>query len=238
MSTILTRAGKGSALTHTEMDTRTKQAAQTKAGAYSIAESDNRDTIEYSGSGGDDFTMPDVATVVAAADTGDFEVTFKHVGTGVLGITNTTGADTIDGSTTDIILSPNNSITLKANQGGDGYNIIANRNYGLVTGTLTFSGVSATSVGTLQTITHGLGTDDVDFGCTVRGDDATFANKTSLSLAKMCGVDGRCFLVDMLDSSTIPVFPVAPSAGEVDVNVYNGLGGADDIIVNYWIRIR
>ena len=124
MPTILTRAGKASALTHNEMDTNLKQPSQTKSGAYTVAESDNRSCIEYSGSGSQDFTMPDVATVVAAADTGDFEVTIKNVGTGTLGVTNTTGADTIDGSTVDLTIGINGSVTLKANQGGDGYNVI------------------------------------------------------------------------------------------------------------------
>ena len=141
MSTITTRAGKGSALTHNELDANFKTAAQTKAGAYTIAESDNRDTIEYSGAGAESFTMPDTATVVAAADTGDFEVTIKHVGAGVLTVTCTTGTDTIDGSTSDFTLDPNDVITLKSIQAGTGYNI---------TSGATLNGVTRTNTATLS----------------------------------------------------------------------------------------
>lgn len=123
MSSIITRAGKGSALTHNEMDTNLKTGAQAKTGAYTVVEGDNRDTVECSGTFA--VTMPDVATVAAAADTGDFEVTIKNTGSGVITIDRTTGADTIDGTAADLTLAANDFYTLKTNQAGDGYNIIS-----------------------------------------------------------------------------------------------------------------
>ena len=120
MSTIITRAGNGSALTHNQLDTNFKQAAQAKAANYTVAESDNRDTIECSGTFS--VTLPDAAAVVAAADTGDFEVTIKNTGSGVITIARTTGTDTIDGTAANITISGNESVVLKANQAGNGYN--------------------------------------------------------------------------------------------------------------------
>ncbi|GMR03275.1 MAG: hypothetical protein BMS9Abin21_105 [Thermodesulfovibrionia bacterium] len=122
MTTLTTRSGKGSSLTHAELDANFPQASQTKAGAYTLAESDNRDTVEYSGAGGDSFTLPDAATVAAASDTGDWEVTVHHKGSGVLTIARTTGADTINGTAANDTITANVSVTYKVNQAGDGFN--------------------------------------------------------------------------------------------------------------------
>lgn len=120
MSNLTTRATKGSELTHNELDANFKRAAQTKAGAYTVAEGDNRDTIEVSATA--TITLPDVATIAAAADTGDFEVTIKNTGTGTVTVTCVTGTDTIDGSTADIKLLAQESETFKVNNAGNGYN--------------------------------------------------------------------------------------------------------------------
>jgi len=121
MSTITTRSSKGSALTHAELDANFDKVAQAKVGTYTVLVSDNRDTIECSGT----FTIsvPDVATVLAASDTGDFEVTIKNTGAGVITVGRITGADTIDGTAANITLIANESVLLKANQAGNGYNI-------------------------------------------------------------------------------------------------------------------
>jgi len=119
MSTITTRSGKGSALNHAELDSNFKTASQSKTSAYTVLSSDNQDTIECSGTF--TVTLPDTATVIAACDTGDFEVTIKNTGSGTITIGRTTGADTIDGAAADIALIANEAVLLKANQAGDGY---------------------------------------------------------------------------------------------------------------------
>ena len=121
MSSYVTRAGKGSALTHSELDDRAIIVAQTKAGAYTVVESDNRDTIEVSATA--TITIPDAATIAGLSDTGDYQVTIKNL-SGTTTIARTTGADTIDGTAADITLIELRSVTLKVNQAGDGYNII------------------------------------------------------------------------------------------------------------------
>jgi len=122
MTTYITRAGKGAALTHGELDERTKLATQTKAANYTVIESDNRDTIEVSATA--TITLPDAATIVAASDTGDFEVTLNEDSGNTITISRATGADTIGGTASDITFS-NQSIALKVNQAGDGYNIVS-----------------------------------------------------------------------------------------------------------------
>jgi len=118
MPQILTRAGKASALTHGEMDTNLKEAAQAKSGAYTVAESDNRDTIQCTGT----FTvdLPDAAATASASDTGDFKVTIKVI-TGVITVGRVTAGDTIDGTAGDDTLRAGSSSTYKINPAGDGY---------------------------------------------------------------------------------------------------------------------
>ena len=129
MSNLITRSTKGSALTHNQMDTNLKKAAQAKTGAYTVVEGDNRDTIECSGTFS--VTLPDAAAIVAAADTGDFEVTILNSGSGTITVARTTGADTIDGTAANITLVPNAVTCLKVNQAGNGYHSISGLNSGL-----------------------------------------------------------------------------------------------------------
>lgn len=123
MTTLTTRATKGSVLSYSEADANFKQIAQTKGGAYPVAESDNRDTIEVSAS--TTITLPDASTIASAADTGDFEVTIKNVSGSTVTVTCTTGTDTIEGSTSDYTLYDDAAATFKVNQAANGYNIIA-----------------------------------------------------------------------------------------------------------------
>ena len=119
MTTLTTFTAKGTALTKAEADANFSQTTQVKTGAYTVAEGDNRDTIEVTGT--TTITLPDASTIAAAADTSDFQVTIKNTGTNTVTITCTTGTDTIDGSTADITLAPQETETLKVNQASNGY---------------------------------------------------------------------------------------------------------------------
>ena len=123
MTTLVTRGTKTSTLTHNELDANFKRVAQTKAASYTVAESDNRDVIELSAVA--TITLPDAATIVAAADTGDFEVTLKNISGVDCTITCTTVTDTIEGVTTDHTLLDDGAVTLKVNQAANGYNIVS-----------------------------------------------------------------------------------------------------------------
>jgi hypothetical protein len=120
MTTLTTEATKGSPLTKAEADANFKRVTQLKPTAYTVAESDNRDVIEVTGT--TTITLPDATAIIAAADTGDFEVTIKNTGTNTVTITCTTGTDTINGSTSDLLLSPADNAVLKVDQAGTGYN--------------------------------------------------------------------------------------------------------------------
>lgn len=147
MTTLTTRSTKGSALSYTEGDDNLKKVAQTKGGVYTVAESDNRDVIEVSAS--TTITLPDATTIANAADTGDFEVTLKNTSGSDVTVTCTTGADTIDGSTSDYTLGDDCAATFKVNQAGSGYNI--------TTGDVTRTGAQTLTNKTLTdpTITSG-----------------------------------------------------------------------------------
>lgn len=120
---ITTRSGKGSTLTHNELDANFKHEAVAKTGAYTVVESDNRATIEVSG-GAYTMTLDDISTIVAASDTGEFEVTIKNTDASNNVTVARSGTDTIDGATS-YTLTPDEAATFKVNQATDGWNVIS-----------------------------------------------------------------------------------------------------------------
>jgi hypothetical protein len=123
MTTITTQSTKTTALTLAEADANFSQVAQAKIGGYTCVEGDNRDTIECSGTF--TVTLPVAATITAAADTGDYEVTIKNVGGGIITVA-LSGSDIFDSSTAQVdYLTRDMSKTYKVNNSDDGYNIIA-----------------------------------------------------------------------------------------------------------------
>ena len=124
MTSIITRAGKGTLLTPTEADTNYKQQAVAKTSAYQVIESDNRDTIECSGTF--PVTITSLATLLSSADTGDFQFTLKNSGTGIITYIDL-GGSLIDGLLIGTLYT-NQSVTLKGNAAGNGWNVIARVN--------------------------------------------------------------------------------------------------------------
>ena len=140
MTTIITRAGKGSALTATEFDTNHKRGAQTKSGNYTVVGSDNRDTIEVTAAA--TITLTACATLTSD-DTGDFEVTVKNKHTGYITVARSS-TDTIDGATSYIV-NPGCSATFKINQASDGFNVVSQENTKAVCFDVTKSSTQAIS---------------------------------------------------------------------------------------------
>jgi hypothetical protein len=133
---------------------------------------------------------------------------------------------------------------LPVSQGGTGANTAsdARTNLGLpgfAATTLTFTSVSATTDGTPQNWAHGLGTDDVDFGFTVQGPSAKSAYLFS---AAAMGANGAIvYLVS--GGASAPSDPDtpssdAPAAGNISVNVRNGDGSTNTILVHVWAKTR
>jgi len=123
MPTLRTRAGKGSALTHAELDANFTRPVDQKTTTYSCLASDNRSLIE-----GNHASTPFTITLGAAttmdnAESGDYEISFSNIGAAAVTIARA-GADTIDGAATSIVLQTYESISLKTNNAGDGYQSI------------------------------------------------------------------------------------------------------------------
>jgi len=124
MTTLVTRATKGSELTHGEMDAQITRDVDVKTATYSALVSDNRTTLECNhATVAFTVTLGDAATM-AAADTGDYEVTIANIGAALITVARA-GSDTIDGVATSIVLAQYSSVTLKVNAANDGYNSIA-----------------------------------------------------------------------------------------------------------------
>lgn len=134
MTTMRTRASKGSELTHGELDANFDRDVDVKTTTYAALVSDNRTTLECNhASTPFTVTLGDAATM-AAAETGDYEVTIANIGAAAVTVARA-GTDTIDGVATSIVLAQYSSVTLKVNAATDGYNSIG-RGLGGLTSTV------------------------------------------------------------------------------------------------------
>ena len=118
--TLRTRAQKGSALTHNELDANFKKVATQKTGNYTVTVADNRGTIEGNNATTPfTITLPTVANA-GAAETGDFEVTVTNINAAVVSVDGN-GAETINGSTDAITLKQWDSVTCQLDSAGNGW---------------------------------------------------------------------------------------------------------------------
>ena len=102
-----------------------------------------------------------------------------------------------------------------------------------VNGTLTFSSISTASAGTEQSVTHGLGTDDVMVIFWGRGSVSSGAFN-----ARVIRPDLATFsIVGTVGNTGIPTVS-APSSGNVNFNVYNTSGSTQTITIEYTILRR
>ncbi len=119
MPTITLPTQKGSALNATEFEDNHRRTVVQKTANYSLLESDNRNLIECNSASPVTLTLG-TASTMAGADTGDYEVSFVNIGSGVCTIVGD-GVDTIDGSVSSIALSQYESVVLKVISAGTGY---------------------------------------------------------------------------------------------------------------------
>lgn len=138
MSDLSLPSVTGSALNQSQFETNHKQAAQAKTADYTIAVTDNRDTIEFDGSSLT-ATLPAASATASASDTGDFIVTIINNNASALTIAPN-GADSLQVTS----LGQYQAVTLKINQASDGWNAIS-ENLGISSdlnvATLTASGL-------------------------------------------------------------------------------------------------
>ncbi len=135
---ITTRASKGTALSHTELDTNFKIAAQAKTDSYIVIAGDNRDTIEVNATSAT-VTLTAASTLLSSVDTGDFEVTLKNTHASASVTVARSGSDTIDGATT-YTLYAGEAATFKINQAGTGWNVVSNGQRAHTLGALSVAG--------------------------------------------------------------------------------------------------
>lgn len=155
MTTLTTRSSKGSELTYAEGDANLDRDVKAKTTTYACLVSDNRSVIECNhASTPFTVTLGDAATM-AAADTGDYEVTIANIGAALVTVARA-GSDTIDGAATSITLPQYSSVTLKVNSATNGYNSIS-RGLGGLTSTVAelneLAGLGGVAVGTTETQT-------------------------------------------------------------------------------------
>jgi len=124
MTTLRTRASKGSELSHNELDANFKRDVQPKTTTYACLVGDNRSVIECSHATTPfTVTLGDAATM-AAAETGDYEITILNINAAVVTVARA-GTDTINGAATSLTLAQWESVTLKTNNADNGYNVIS-----------------------------------------------------------------------------------------------------------------
>jgi hypothetical protein len=134
MTEMTSRAAKGSELTHGELDANFVRDVDIKTATYACLVTDNRTVIEGNhATVAFTVTLGDAATM-AAADTGDYEVTIANIGAAAVTVARA-GADTIDGTAASIVLQQYSSVTLKVNAATDGYNSVS-RGLGDLTATI------------------------------------------------------------------------------------------------------
>ena len=101
---------------------------------------------------------------------------------------------------------------------------------------LTFSAVAATADGTALNWAHGLGTDNIEFGFTLRSSLNAATNEISAVVTSV----NRSFVAYI--PGTPPADPTPsgtlPPSGSLRVNVRNLSVTPQDIIVNIWARTR
>jgi len=133
MTSIITRSGKGSALTHPEMDSNLDSLngineAQTGT-SYTVVAADQNRTIEFSNAATITVTLTLIATILASSDTSNFKVIIKNIGVGQVDIVPTT--DTFDDGDTTKTINQFEWICIETDNAGTSWNVI---NLGFVTG--------------------------------------------------------------------------------------------------------
>lgn len=145
MSNIRTPTSKGAALNVTEAVNTWRRTTQTKAGNYTLAYMDNRDSIDFTAAA--TITIPVISTLIALCETGDFEITLNNLSGVQCTITCASVTDTIAGSVSDYILNSSQSITLKVNYTANGMIITSGAN----SGTITYTPIALTDGATIST---------------------------------------------------------------------------------------
>ena len=217
MTTLTNRATKGSELTHGELDANFDRDVQVKTTTYACLVSDNRSVIECNhASTPFTVTLGDAATM-AAADTGDYEVTIANIGAAAVTVARA-GSDTIDGAATSIVLQQYSSVTLKVNAATDGYNTIAQTVTGLAN--LTAAEVAILDGATVTTaelnILDGVTASAGDLSATTNFEETISATTSEVTIA-------TAKTLNVTDNSGFKINGTAITSTAAELNILDGV---------------
>lgn len=136
MAAIITRTGKGAAITQSENDSNLDSLCginEPQTGTtYTVNAADQNSTIEFSNAAPVTATLTLISTIIAANDTSDFQVSLKNIGAGDVTVTPT--ADTFDDGSATKVLAQFEWITIQTDSTQSLWNIIASSDASKVDG--------------------------------------------------------------------------------------------------------
>jgi len=241
MTSIITRAGKSSALTHTELDNNLKSLAgivTPKTAAYTINDTDQGSTIEVTPSADITISITAITTILTAIDTVNFKVTIKNLADYTVTI-DPSGSEAFDDGAITKSLAMGRSITIETNNAGTAWNVLSMFDGQTITGTYTSAsiavGSSLTDADSIDI--SALGTDDISFGFTAK------ASVTNLVVAATIEIQDPNGFVSSFNlggtSGTFYDFISPPSTGKLSVLIDNNHGTTAQVItINWWAKAR
>lgn len=135
MASIITRGGKGAAITESENDDNLKSLcgiSEAKVGAYEIVAANQNSIIECSNASTTIITLDLILDILTAIDTPDFKVAIKNIGAGNIIVTPTT--DTFDDGSATKILAQYEWITIQTDSTQALWNVVASSDASKVDG--------------------------------------------------------------------------------------------------------
>ena len=124
---IITRTGKGSAISQAENDSNLSSLSNENilesGTSLTVSIIHQNATIEFTSSSAVAVTLQDITTIIAAADTGDFTVSFIQTGTGKVTITKD-ATDTFNTGAATIVLGIDEYATIQTAATSSVWNII------------------------------------------------------------------------------------------------------------------
>ena len=136
MAAVITRTGKGAAITQSENDANLDSLCginEPQVGTtYTVVAADQNSTVEFSNALPVTATLTLISTIIAANDTSDFQVVLKNIGVGIVTVTPTT--DTFDDGTPTKTLAQYEWMVIQTDSTQALWNIVASSNASKVDG--------------------------------------------------------------------------------------------------------
>lgn len=219
MTIVIDRAGKGSALTHNELDANWDSVCginEPQTGTtYTVVAADQNRTIEFLNASPVAVTVTQISSLISAIDTSDFKVTMKNLGAGLVTITPTT--DTFDDTSATQTLSQYESITIQTDDSQSLWNILARAHSSVTMSTAPSGRVLTTGD---EGTGNGLDADTVD-GVEASGFLSSTANATTTGDLTVSNTIPAYFLVDGGGTAGFDTYKVAADSNVMHLQLSN-----------------